>query len=423
MIQRVKGTQDFIDMRLFNFVISQIQKHLQEYNFTQISTPILEHTELFKRTLGLHTDVVSKEMFLIENKSASDPEDSICLRPEATASTVRAFLENGITELPWKVFISGPMFRYERPQKGRFRQFHQTNLEIIGSKSINQDALLIRMLDRLFKDKFLLDNYAILINFLGCYEDRNKFNQELKKFLEQITDKLCQNCLERKDKNPLRIFDCKNPSCKEIYLKAPKTIEHLCKDCDAEWKQLQTTLELTSVSFAHSSNLVRGLDYYDKTVFEFSSADLGAQNAFCGGGRYDRLVSEISQEKYNQPAVGAAIGIERLLLLVEMFQNKLPIPELPSLYLIIPLSKDQQLLALLLANQLSSNNITHDILFDDVSVKSLMRKANKMGAKFCLILGSQEQENHEVTVKDMTLGTEQKIKQINLVDLIKKKAF
>lgn len=380
MISRVKGTQDFINVELINFVINQVKKQLQEYNYSEIIVPILEYTELFKRSLGSHTDVVSKEMFLIDTKNRED--ESICLRPEATASVVRAFLENNITQIPWKVFTYGPMFRYERPQKGRYRQFSQFSIEIIGSKSIYQDAYLIKMLDKLFKDKFLLDNYAVLINFLGCYEDRARFQNELKTFLDSVADKICENCLERKEKNPLRIFDCKVQQDKEIYQKAPHTTDHLCVKCLEEWDTLKNTLELISVSFSHSKTLVRGLDYYDKTVFEFVSADLGSQNAFCAGGRYDRLVSDISQNAQSQPSVGAAIGIERLLLLVENIKDKLQITQPNPLFLLMPFSSKQYTLALLIANQLHANSITCDILLEDNSVKGLMRKANKIGAKY-----------------------------------------
>jgi len=413
MISRVKGTQDFINTSLINFIISQITKHLNEYNFKEVIVPILEYVELFKRSLGTHTDVVSKEMFLIETKGRED--DQICLRPEATASVVRAFLENQITQTPWKIYTYGSMFRYERPQKGRFREFHQFNIEIIGSKSIYQDAYFIKMLDKLFKDKFFLDNYAVLVNFLGCYEDRKKFELELRKFLDTVSNKICENCLERREKNPLRIFDCKVPEDNEIYRNAPHTTDHLCKICDEEWKLLHKTLELISVSFSHSYTLVRGLDYYDKTVFEFVSENLGSQNAFCGGGRYDRLIKDISQGLQDQPSIGAAIGLERIMILLATIKDKLPLEQLAPLFVILPLSSKQHLLALLLANQLHANSLTCDILLEDASVKSLMRKANKMGAKYLLIVGENEQAQREVTLKNMLTGEEKIVKQSELL--------
>lgn len=412
MIQRIKGTQDWLDLRLFNFFIEQVKNHLASYNFDQIRTPILEPTELFKRSLGVATDVVSKEMFII--KTAKD-DDSICLRPEATASTVRAFIENGITEVPWRVFSWGSMFRHERPQKGRYREFHQVNIENIGASSMSHDVELIKMLDRLFHEQLQLDNYALMINFLGSYEDRAGYKKRLKAFLEsdQVAG-ICDTCSTRKETNILRIFDCKNPTCQEIYKAAPKMIDHLSAESEREWQQLQEQLELLSVSFIVNPMLVRGLDYYNKTVFEFVSNDLGAQNAFCGGGRYDALVKELGG-KQSQPALGAAMGIERILLLLDSIQDKLQLPEKPALTVIIPMSHEQTVLALLLADELHAQRKCTEVLLDGGSIKSMMRKANKMGATYAVIIGEDEQQKHEVTLKHMINGTEQRIKQTELI--------
>ncbi|MFI5333516.1 MAG: histidine--tRNA ligase, partial [Candidatus Babeliales bacterium] len=289
MISRVKGTQDFLDLSLFNAIVDQCKRQAAVYGFTEIATPILEHTELFKRSLGLHTDVVNKEMFIIQTSSENDESESICLRPEATASIVRAFVENHVQQTPWKVFTYGPMFRHERPQKGRYRQFHQISLEIIGSAAVAQDVQLIKMLDRFFSEKLLCSNYALHINYLGCAQDRAAYTATLKKFLDSVSNYLCPLCTERKEKNILRIFDCKNPNCQQVYTKAPHITDALCTACATEWHQLQEQLSLLSVSYHHNPTLVRGLDYYSKTVFEFVSGNLGAQNAFCAGGRYDQL--------------------------------------------------------------------------------------------------------------------------------------
>lgn len=413
MIQRIKGTQDWLDLALFNFAINQIKKQLQTYNFTQIKTAILEPIELFNRSLGVSTDVVSKEMFVI--KGAQDQE-TICLRPEATASTVRAFLEHGITDIPWRVFSWGSMFRYERPQKGRYREFTQVTIENIGAGSISHDAQLLTMLDRLFHEQFRLDNYALMINFLGSYDDRAAYKVVLKEFLTSITG-ICQTCMTRKDLNILRIFDCKNPQCQELYSNAPVMTDSLSEQSKQEWQELQQQLELLSVSFIVNPRLVRGLDYYNKTVFEFVSNDLGAQNAFCGGGRYDALVQELGG-KHPQPALGAAIGIERLLLLLDPIKDKLSIPEKPNLTVIIPVAQEQVMLALLLADELHAHNRCTQTLLDGGSMKSMMRKANKMGAKYVVIIGQDEQEKHEVTLKNMFNSTEQRIKQTALLEHI-----
>lgn len=414
---RVKGTNDFLDLTLSNFVLDQIKKHLTVYAFYQIETPVIEHTELFKRTLGLHTDVVSKEMFIIKSHGADDEQDSMCLRPEMTAPMVRAFVENGVQTTPWKVFEIGPCFRYERPQKGRFREFHQVSIEVIGSISVAQDVQMIKMLDRLFHEVLKFNNYALQINYLGCPPDRAKFKEKLKKFLDEQSG-ICANCQERKEKNILRIFDCKVPECQKIYENAPHIIDSLCKPCEAEWKQLQNDLELLSVTFVVQPKLVRGLDYYNKTVFEFVSGGLGAQNAFCGGGRYDQLVTQIGG-KSDEHSVGAAIGLERLLMILEPYKNVLPLPQQPKLHVIMPLSKAQQTLALLIADELQAVGLCTEVLLEDASIKSMMNKANKLGAAYVLLLGEDEQQQNEVTVKNMLTGAQERIAQAALVSYLR----
>ncbi|MBN1549320.1 histidine--tRNA ligase [Candidatus Babeliales bacterium] len=409
MIRRVKGTQDFLDLTLFNFFIAQSKEHLAQYHFNEIATPIIEPTELFKRSLGLETDIVTKEMYTLNTES-----ESICLRPEGTASTVRAFIENGIQTVPWKVFLWGPMFRHERPQKGRYRQFHQLSLEVIGSDSIAQDAHMIAMLDRLFSDRFKLDSYALHINFLGTMEDRAAFRKILEKFLNEHVDQICATCKVRKDKNIMRVYDCKEVSCQTLYRKAPVLTEYLSKASADEWQQLQEYLDSTNVAYTVMPTLVRGLDYYNKTVFEFVSPHLGAQSAFCGGGRYDHLVSALGGKK-DQPSVGAAIGIERMLLLLDPIKDALPIYKEPRLHVIMPLSTDQHTLALLIAYQTLQHGLYTEVLLEGDSVKSMMRKANKLGATYCLLIGSEEQDNKTVKVKHMTTGEEATVAHADLI--------
>lgn len=416
MFSRVKGTRDLLDLTLYNFIVDQAKKQLRNYNFIEIATPILESVDLFKRSLGLHTDVVTKEMFTLE-VGPEGKKETIVLRPEATASTVRAFIEAGIQNFPWKVFSVGPMFRHERPQKGRYRQFHQINMEVIGSASISQDAHLIKMLDRLFTDKLHLNNYAILINFLGCPEDRKKYREKLYKFLEKNSDKMCATCTERKDKNIMRVFDCKNPQCQELYQKAAFIADNLCGQCSKEWQQLQDELEILSVSFVYKPTLVRGLDYYNKTVFEFASADLGAQNAFCGGGRYDQLITMLGG-KMDQPSIGAAIGIDRLMLLLENKLDTLNLGSQEPLYIIVPMSEAQHTVGLFIADMLARLGFKTDILLEG-SLKSMMRKANKLGAKAAIMIGEDEQQAKQVTIKNMVTSEQETIKQTNLVEYLK----
>lgn len=433
MVARVRGTRDIIDPRLMFFAMKTITKHLQKYHFQQIITPIIEPVALFKRSLGLETDVVSKEMFIVGSSSAEQGDDirlrqgserdprsedlEICLRPEATASVVRAFIEEGIQNLPWKVFLFGSMFRYERPQKGRYREFYQCSLELIGARSLAYDAQLLSMLDRLFRQSLKLEAYALHLNFLGCPEDRVLFKEQLALFLDKHLSTLCSTCLKRKDTNILRIFDCKNETCQELYTKAPLLVDCFCEECAIEWRTVRDQLEELSVPFVLMPRLVRGLDYYNKTVFEFVSPLLGAQSTFCGGGRYDQLVKDLGARE-DQPSVGAAIGLDRLTLLLEMVQNSLDLPYEPKLFVIVPVSEEQHSLALQVADTLIRADICVDVLFDG-SVKNMMRKADKTGAKTVLLIGKDEQEAGTVKVKHMQSGQEETIKQVELARHLK----
>lgn len=416
MIARVKGTQDILDLRLYRFVKNVLKKHVEKYHFTPIRTPILEPLELFKRSLGTETDVVNKEMYIVTSAhaGAENAEDSICLRPEATASTMRAYYNNHIEARPWKVYSTGSMFRHERPQKGRYREFTQTTFEVLGATSVASDVQLITMLDRLFSHELHMSNYALMINYLGCAQDRVRFKQELALFLEQHSAQLCSNCMVRKERNIMRVFDCKNESCQQLYTKAPQLVTFLCAGCASEWQQLQSMLSQLSVTFSYQPRLVRGLDYYNKTVFEFIGMSLGAQNAFCGGGRYDGLAQLLGAAQ-ELPSVGAAIGIDRLLLLLEQQQDKLPLEPQKPLYAILPVSEDQQMIALLVADELQAAGLVVETFLEGDSMKSMMRKANKLGAVAALIIGEEEQSRREVSVKFLTNGNEEKIAQIELV--------
>jgi histidyl-tRNA synthetase len=409
---RVRGTEDILDLTLQNFVIDQISQHLQYYNYSEIQTPIIEKTDLFVRSLGDETDVVTKEMYAFETSGG----DKICLRPEATASTTRAYLENRIEQRPWKVFSHGPMFRHERPQKGRWRQFSQINIENINATSISHDVLFISMLDRFFRDTLKLQEFVVKLNFLGCSEDRIKHKEKLSAYLSTIESGLCETCLKRKDTNVLRIFDCKNEACQHFYEKAPKLTDCLCEECNGEWTQLQNQLRVLSVNFIHDPSLVRGLDYYNKTVFEFSSRNLGAQNAFCGGGRYE-LATQLGARN-PIPSIGVGIGLGRLLLLTEEVKEQLPIPQKPFLSAILPLSMEQHNLALLLANKLSSSRIATEVLFES-SIGKKMKKANHLGAKFAIVIGEDEQKDGTVSIKNMLTGESETIKQVDLLSYLK----
>lgn len=421
MITRVKGTQDFLDLTLYHYIIERTRTHLMSHHFTEIMTPIIEHTELFQRSLGLATDVVSKEMFIIAPKGdATDVDAQIALRPEATAAIARAFVENGIQQTPWKVFTCGPMFRYERPQKGRYRQFHQVSIEMIGATSGAHDVHFITMLDRFFHERLTINNYALILNYLGCAADRALHRATLKAFLEKKgTGVICDLCTERSEKNIMRIFDCKNPTCQALYESAPHITDTLCAPCADEWQQIREQLELLSVSFVHKPTLVRGLDYYSKIVFEFVSNNLGAQNAFCAGGRYDSLISEVGG-KQDQPSIGAAFGIERLMLMLEPLKNNLMLPQQPKLHMIMPLGAQQHAVALLLADMLQAHGFTIDVCLDGDSIKNMLRKANKLGAAYCLIIGDEEQQLNQVMVKNMMTGGGERVAQSGVIAYLMK---
>lgn len=410
---RIRGTTDQIDLRLLNFALATIRRHCSAYSLTEVATPILEPLDLFERSLGTETDVVSKEMYRAVPLAAEESSEQICLRPEGTAPILRAYLQEGIQEKPWKAFMYGPMFRHERPQKGRLRQFHQVSIEYLGAPSIMHDVELISMLERLFHDIFKINNYALALNFLGCSADRATFQSVLAQFVEKHRDALCGLCHERSQKNLLRIFDCKQEACQTIYKNAPRTIDHLCTGCSDEWQLLQQTLTQLAVSYSVVSTLVRGLDYYTKTVFEFMSTSLGAQSTFCGGGRYDELSPMLTGDAL--PAVGAAIGVERLLMLLEPIQASLPIPEAPRLIALVPFEQRYAPLALMIADELRAAHLACEVLVDGGSIKSMLRKVNSLGAAYALLIGETEVAANAVMVKNMTTGEQSLMAHKDLV--------
>ncbi|MCB9493205.1 MAG: histidine--tRNA ligase [Epsilonproteobacteria bacterium] len=412
-VSRVRGTTDLLDLELHNFVLTKITNHLALYNFKEIQTPFIEHTDLFIHAVGQETDIVTKEMYTFQTQSG----EQLCLRPEGTASIIRAYVENGVQQSPWKVFTYGPMFRHERPQKGRWRQFSQFSIEVIASKHIEQDAHFLSMLDTLFAQTLKLENYVLKLNFLGCSDDRKKHKADLLDFLTKHNDQICTTCQVRKEKNILRTLDCKNETCKSLYQNAPKITEFLCDECDQEWKQLQELLQLLSVNYIVDTMLVRGLDYYNKTVFEFCSEELGSQSAFCGGGRY--LLGKGVGAREDIPSIGVGIGMGRVMMLVEQTLNQHSLPQKPALSVVVPLQTEQQALGLMLCYELTKNGLHTDIIFDTASVTNMMKRAHKTGARYALLLGPDEQENSTVSVKDMQKGTTTTMSQTEVVALLK----
>lgn len=416
MIHKVKGTQDFLDTGLLMQLVQATRKQIERYQFTEIITPLIEHIELFKRSLGTHTDVVSKEMFVIMPREG---DADLCLRPEMTASTVRAFIENGVQRTPWRAFSWGPVFRYERPQKGRYRQFHQLNFEVIGAPSAYHDVELLVMLDSLFKNQLNITEYALHINFLGTPEDRHRYRVALAAFLEDVSSQICETCRVRKDTNIMRVFDCKVTEDVNLYLQAPRITDFLSPESVAEWQLIQEQLLIQSISYSVRPTLVRGLDYYNKLVFEFVSDSLGAQNAFCGGGRYDHLVAMLGGSQ-DQPCIGAAIGLERLLLVLEAHKKDQLFAHKASLTAIMPLAPAQQPLALLVARNLRDAGHCVEAMLDGNSLKSMLRAADKLGVKYAAIIGESEQATQSVQLKNMMTGESESIKQIDLAERLKR---
>lgn len=393
--QKPKGTQDWYgDSMQKRTVVEAIARKLcKVYNIKEISTPVFEHTVLFQRGVGETTDVVQKEMYTFTDKG----DRSITLKPEGTAGAIRAYLENGMyaESQPAKLFYVTPAFRYEQPQSGRLRQHHQFGVEFVGSKSPLAEVELISLVTAFIKE-IGLKNATLHINSIGCPNCRKKYNEALLGYLKQHEDKLCGTCKERMLKNPLRVIDCKVPSCKEVVANAPRTIDYLDEECKEHFEELQKLLNELNIPYEIDTGIVRGLDYYTKTVFEFVNEE---GFTLCGGGRYDKLVHEIDG-KQDIPSVGFGMGIERILYFLEREGVELEKAPAVELYVGI-LGKDARAKAYALVKQLRSQGVVVETDYMDRSAKAQMKYANKIGAKHTIILGSDELEKQRAVIKNM----------------------
>lgn len=413
MITRVQGTYDRLDSRAYRQLLDDIRDELSRAAFSEITTPIIEQLDLFRRSLGLHTDVVGKEMYLVTTAHETDAP-SLCLRPEGTAAVMRAFL-NSAQQLstPWRAFMIGPFFRHERPQKGRYRQFEQATIEVIGAESVMYDAQLIMLLNRLFSARLQLKGYRLLLNYMGCQADGARYRTEaLMSFLREHRSVICATCQQRAETNPMRIFDCKQEACQKIYAAAPRITDFLCEGCEGEWQLLRTTLTAFDVPFIETASLVRGLDYYGKTVFEFVSDQLGAQSTFCGGGRYDRLSLELGAAEAI-PSIGAGLGIERLLMLCE--QREGASSDAVGPVMVVPISAEDRQYALQVALQLQEAGIATDIALESQSVKKQFRHADRLASRFVVVVGETERASNTVAIKDMASGATTTCAQAELI--------
>jgi len=415
LITRVRGTEDLLDLTSWNKVCAVMHKILAVHAFSEIRTPSIEKTELFVRAVGTDTDIVSKEMYTF----ASQSEGSICLRPELTAPMVRAFYENTAAQSPWKVFQFGPAFRHERPQKGRNRQFYTCSIEVMNAPSLGHDIAFITMLNRMFAALGIKD-FVLNLNFLGVSEDRSSHRLALREFLVKNDAELCQTCRVRRDKNVLRVFDCKNEVCQALYKGAPQLSEYFCENSAAEWARLQKELQLLSVNFILNPMLVRGLDYYNGVVFEFTSNELGSQSTFCGGGRYD--LSAALGKKEALPCVGAGVGLERVMMILESQKNILVSAEaLLHLVAIVPLDAAQESLALQVADSLFEAGVTAEIIFDGVGIKQKMKRADRFNAAFAVVLGDREALAGVAMVKTMATGENAEVALRDLAAFLQRK--
>ena len=396
--QRPKGTQDWYGANMYRrTVIERTARELcKVFNIKEVITPVFEHTVLFQRGVGETTDVVQKEMYTFEDKG----HRSITLKPEGTAGAIRAYLENNMyaDPAPAKLFYVTPAFRYEQPQSGRLRQHHQFGVEFIGSKSPLAEVELMTLVTAFIK-KLGLKDARLHINSIGCANCRKAYNEALLSYLQEHEESLCPTCRERMKKNPLRVIDCKVPSCKEIVKDAPRTIDYLDDECREHFEELKSLLNAMDIPYEIDTGIVRGLDYYTKTVFEFVNSE---GFTLCGGGRYDNLVHEIDP-KQNIPSVGFGMGIERILYFLEKEQVVLPEEPKADLYVGI-MGKQARAAAYKIVDRLRMAGRIVETDFMDRSVKSQMKYANKLGAKNTLILGEDELATGKGRIKNMETG-------------------
>ncbi len=395
-----KGTKDVLpeDSYKWHYIEDAVRETARLFDVKEIRTPTFEHTELFLRGVGDTTDIVNKEMYTFFDKG----NRSITLKPEGTAGVARCFVENSLYAgpLPVKTYYITPVFRYERPQAGRLREHHQFGVELYGSAGAEMDVEAISIAKSLFC-RLGLDNLTLNINSIGCPTCRKEYNKALKEYYAGHIDKMCVTCKERLDKNPLRILDCKEEECKKINEDAPVILDYLCDDCKKHLSDLKKGLETLEIPYVVNPRIVRGLDYYTRTVFEFVSNDIGAQGTVCGGGRYDNLVEEVGGKPC--PSVGFGMGIERLILVLEN-AGKMPEKSDNVTVFVGYVGDEIKFDALKITNDLRRAGISADTEFTGRSVKAQMKYAGKIGAKFTLIIGADELENGVVNVKNMETG-------------------
>ena len=401
----VKGTNDMLPLgsSKWQYVEKVTSDIARIYGYKEIRTPTFEHTELFVRSVGDTTDVVQKEMYTFDDKGGR----SITLRPEGTAGTVRAVLEHGLLNdaLPLKVFYIGPCFRYEKPQSGRFREHHQFGVECFGAGQPAADAEIMLLAAAVFR-RLGITELSLEINSIGCPECRNKYTSELKKFFGQQKDKLCGTCLSRLDRNPMRILDCKSPVCSELAANAPVITDYICGECSDHFEKVKSCLENAGLRYTVNPKIVRGLDYYTRTVFEFISTQIGSKGSVCSGGRYDGLTEALGGQ--SAPALGFGMGLERLLMVMDAQGCEFPPVSGAELY-IAPLGEKAAAHAVRLCEMIRAEGFSAITDLTGRSLKAQMKYADKIGAQNTLVIGDDEIEKGEAMMKDMETGEQVKV--------------
>jgi histidyl-tRNA synthetase len=396
MISSLRGMNDILseDYERFTYFINTATDVAQKYGFHFIETPLLEETALFKRSVGESSDIVGKEMYQFIDKGEND----VCLRPEGTAGVVRAFIQKKLDKAGGvhRYFYHGSMFRYERPQKGRLRQFHQFGVESFGVDSVYEDATMIMMTSDILKKLGI--GYRLQLNSLGDSNCMPSYRNALVKFVKECEDGICEDCIRRLDTNPIRVLDCKNEKCQILYVNAPKLINSLCGSCESDFAKLKKILDDNGITYEIDTNLVRGLDYYSKTAFEFVSDNIGSQSAIAGGGRYDRLVEFLDGRP--TPAVGFAMGIERLMELIVMPEST------RAGYYIGAMDEEAVDLVVTLAHKKRKTDKT-TIDYKSKNLKNHLKGADKANARFCCVIGTNEIENGTIWIKDLENKTEE----------------
>ena len=406
MINIPKGMKDVLPSQSYKwqYVESTARAVAHAFGFKEIRTPVLEHTELFLRGVGDTTDIVNKEMYTFLDKG----NRSVTLKPEGTAGVARSFVENGMLNdgLPAKMYYFSPAFRYERPQAGRLREHHQFGVELYGSASPQADAEVITLVDIFYK-RLGLKAVKLQINSIGCAECRKAYSNALKEYFKPHLDRMCADCNSRFEKNPMRMLDCKEERCKSITANAPAITDYLCDDCRAHFEEVQKLLTLSGVEYIVNPSIVRGLDYYSRTVFEFISSAAGAQGTVCGGGRYDTLLQQIGEKPV--PAVGFGGGIERLLMVMEAEGVNIPENQKTRIY-VAGMDEKTREAAFRIVNSLRLNGVSAESDLMERSLKAQFKYADKLGAQYVAVIGENELNSGEVNIKKMSDGTQQAVK-------------